>query len=75
MKVPSIAETKLSRLLCDKLYSEHVNPQCVQLVNLLGLNVRYGISYGAEVSMDEGCRILDFLPGPVSRIWNSIIRK
>lgn len=55
-------ETK-RRLSYDMLYSEHVNPQWVRLFNLLGMNVSYSSSCGAELWTQEGHRILDFLSG------------
>jgi len=47
----------------DTLYGEHVNPQWVRLLNLLGMNVRYTHCLGTELSCDDGRRILDFLSG------------
>jgi ornithine--oxo-acid transaminase len=47
----------------DALYSEHVNPQWVRLLNLLQMNVRYERCAGAELFMADGRRILDFLSG------------
>jgi len=45
------------------LYSEHVNPQWVRLLNLLQMNVRYQRCAGAELFMADGARVLDFLSG------------
>ncbi|MCU1297092.1 MAG: aminotransferase, partial [Acidobacteriaceae bacterium] len=45
------------------LYSEHVNPQWVRLLDLLEMNVRYERCSGTELFTDEGRRILDFLSG------------
>jgi ornithine--oxo-acid transaminase len=45
------------------LYSEHVNPQWVRLLDLLEMNVRYERRSGSELFTAEGRRILDFLSG------------
>ncbi len=50
-------------LATDRVYSEHVNPQWVRLLNLLQMNVRYERCTGAELFTSEGRRILDFLSG------------
>jgi len=47
----------------DRLYSEHVNPQWVRLLNLLQMNVRYTRCAGAELCTEDGRRILDCLSG------------
>jgi ornithine--oxo-acid transaminase len=47
----------------DALYSAHVNPQWVRLLNLLQMNVRYERCLGAELFTADGRRILDFLSG------------
>ncbi len=47
----------------DTLYSTHVNPQWVRLLNLLEMNVRYERCQGAELFTADGRRILDFLSG------------
>ena len=47
----------------DGLYSNHVNPQWVKLLNLLQMNERYERCVGAELFTAEGRRILDFLSG------------
>ncbi len=47
----------------DKLYSEHVNPQWVRLLNVLQMNARYERCVGAELSTSDGRLILDFLSG------------
>jgi ornithine--oxo-acid transaminase len=44
-------------------YSEHVNPQWVALLDLLGLNVSYTFCSGAELRTADGRCILDFLSG------------
>ena len=45
------------------LYSEHVNPQWVRLLELLEMNVRYEHCSGSELFTADGRRILDFLSG------------
>lgn len=47
----------------DTLYSSHVNPQWVRLLDLLQMNVRYECCTGAELFTSSGRRILDFLSG------------
>src|SRR6202163_4010691 len=44
-------------------YSEYVNPQWVNLLDLLQMNVRYERCEGVELFTDNGRRILDFLSG------------
>ena len=44
-------------------YSDHVNPQWVALLDLLGLNVSYTECSGVELYTAEGRCILDFLSG------------
>ncbi len=44
-------------------YQEHVNPQWVSLLNLLGMNVEYERCFGCELFTKDGRRILDFLSG------------
>ncbi|HEX3107626.1 MAG TPA: aspartate aminotransferase family protein [Thermoanaerobaculia bacterium] len=44
-------------------YQQHVNPQWVRLLDLLGMNVRYKSCLGAELITDSGDRIVDFLAG------------
>jgi ornithine--oxo-acid transaminase len=56
--VESIASADTSRL-----YSEHVNPQWVRLLDLLEMNVQYERCVGAELFTSDGRRILDFLSG------------
>jgi ornithine--oxo-acid transaminase len=46
----------------DTLYTQHVNPQWVRLLNLLQMNVRYERCAGAELFTADR-RILDFLSG------------
>src|SRR5438270_6331692 len=46
-----------------ELYSQHVNPQWVRLLDLLELNVRYERCLGNELFTSDGRRILDFLSG------------
>ena len=45
------------------LYSEHVNPQWVRLLNVLEMNVRYERCAGTELFTSDGRTILDFLSG------------
>ncbi|HWY53624.1 MAG TPA: aspartate aminotransferase family protein [Terriglobales bacterium] len=45
------------------LYSDHVNPQWVKLLDLLGMNVRYTRCSGAELFTEDGNCVLDFLSG------------
>ena len=45
------------------LYSEHVNPQWVRLLDLLEMNVCYERCSGSELFTADGRRILDFLSG------------
>jgi ornithine--oxo-acid transaminase len=45
------------------LYSEHVNPQWVRLLDLLEMNVSYERCSGSELFTADGRRILDFLSG------------
>ncbi len=45
------------------LYSEHVNPQWVRLLDLLQMNVRYERCLGMELFTTDGRRVLDFLSG------------
>ena len=45
------------------LYSQHVNPQWVRLLDLLEMNVRYERCLGSELFTADGRRILDFLSG------------
>src|SRR5215471_3990368 len=47
----------------ELLYSEHVNPQWVRLLDLLEMNVRYERCLGSELFTAEGRSILDFLSG------------
>jgi ornithine--oxo-acid transaminase len=44
-------------------YRDHVNPQWVALLNLLGMNVEYKRCLGCELFTKDGRRILDFLSG------------
>ncbi|HEX4808610.1 MAG TPA: aspartate aminotransferase family protein [Bryobacteraceae bacterium] len=47
----------------EELYSDHVNPQWVKLLNLLRMNVRYERCTGSELITSDGRCILDFLSG------------
>ena len=44
-------------------YSDHVNPQWVRLLDLLGMNATYTRCTGAELYTKDGRVILDFLSG------------
>src|SRR6202166_167871 len=45
------------------LYSDHVNPQWVKLLDVLGMNVRYTRCSGTDLFMADGNCVLDFLSG------------
>jgi ornithine--oxo-acid transaminase len=45
------------------LYSEHLNPQWVKLLDVLGMNVSYTRCSGSELFTEDGTCILDFLSG------------
>lgn len=47
----------------ESIYSDHVNPQWVRLLDLLEMNVRYQHCLGSELHTADGRRILDFLSG------------
>ena len=47
----------------DECYARHINPQWVDLLNILQMNVRYAHCSGAELVTSEGNCILDFLSG------------
>ena len=47
----------------DALYTHHVNPQWVRLLNVLEMNVQYERCIGAELLTTGGRRIVDFLSG------------
>lgn len=47
----------------DRLYSDHVNPQWVRLLDLLQMNVSYERCAGAELQTSDGRLVLDFLSG------------
>src|SRR6516225_5609479 len=61
-KPPSMA-TPVAVPSLDRLYSDHVNPQWVKLLDLLQMNVQYERCAGSELFTTEGRRILDFLSG------------
>jgi ornithine--oxo-acid transaminase len=44
-------------------YAEHVNPEWVRLLDLLGMNLRYGRCQGTELHAEDGRVFLDFLSG------------
>ena len=45
------------------LYNDHVNPQWVKLLDVLGMNVPYTRCCGTELFTQEGNCVLDFLSG------------
>ena len=47
----------------DTLYSSHVNPQWLRLLELVQMNVTYSHCLGAELFLPGDRRILDFLSG------------
>lgn len=53
----------VTRAVVGELYSEHVNPQWVRLLDLLQMNVGYERCIGSELLTNDGRRILDFLSG------------
>ncbi len=55
--------TETAEATLEALYSEHVNPQWVRLLNVLQMNVRYESCGGVELRTADGRTILDFLSG------------
>ena len=55
--------TQLLSTTKAELYSRHVNPQWVRLLDLLQMNVEYVRCQGAELFTADGRCILDFLSG------------
>jgi len=47
----------------DALYSNHVNPQWVNLLNILQMNAQYERCTASELFTADGRRVLDFLSG------------
>ncbi len=45
------------------LYRDHVNPQWVRLLDVLGMNVRYTRCRGTVMQTEDGREIMDFLSG------------
>src|ERR1700674_4163394 len=45
------------------LYCDHVNPQWVKLLDVLGMNVRYTRCSSTELFMEDGNCVMDFLSG------------
>lgn len=45
------------------IYGEHVNPQWVKLLDVLGMNVRYERCEDVELQTQDGRNIMDFLSG------------
>ena len=56
-------ELSTKALSASPIYSEHVNPQWVRLLDVLQMNVGYEKCLGAELFTSAGDRILDFLSG------------
>ena len=55
---------QLKKIVGDEsLYENHVNPQWVRLLEVLGLDVRYVTCRGTELFTADGRRILDFNSG------------
>jgi ornithine--oxo-acid transaminase len=53
----------VATLSAGAAYADHVNPQWVRLLDVLGMNVSYGRCEGAELRTSQGEVILDFLSG------------
>jgi ornithine--oxo-acid transaminase len=47
----------------DVAYADHVNPQWVRLLDVLGMNVRYTRCLSDELHAEDGTTYLDFLSG------------
>lgn len=56
-----MAQAAIAPLTSD--YADFVNPQWQRLLSVLGMNVRYTHCLGAELSTEDGRRIVDFLSG------------
>jgi ornithine--oxo-acid transaminase len=64
----AVRETRTSLVESDRSdfvhdYAEHVNPQWVRLLGLLGMNKEYAQCAGVELTTVDGSVILDFLSG------------
>ena len=55
--------TRSVQIAKSSQYGEHVNPQWVALLDVLGMNVTYERCSAAELFTTDGRRILDFLAG------------
>ena len=53
----------LGRISGEDLYEQHVNPQWVRLLDVLGMNATYDRCVGAELLTSDGRKILDFNSG------------
>lgn len=60
---PTAFPTTLTETSPQIAYEEHVNPEWVRLLDLLGMNVRYRRCIGTELHADDGRIFLDFLSG------------
>jgi ornithine--oxo-acid transaminase len=58
-----IAEKVVATVADTSLYAEHVNPQWVRLLDLLGMNAEYVDCQGERLRTADGRTILDFLSG------------
>jgi ornithine--oxo-acid transaminase len=63
MATPAETTVSAARPATTSNYKEHVNPQWVTLLTLLGMNVEYERCLDCELFTKDGRRILDFLSG------------
>lgn len=63
MATPAETTVSAARPAATSNYKEHVNPQWVTLLTLLGMNVEYERCLDCELFTKDGRRILDFLSG------------
>ena len=63
MATPAETTVSAARPAATSNYKEHVNPQWVTLLTLLGVNVEYERCLDCELFTKDGRRILDFLSG------------
>ncbi len=63
MATPAETTVSAARPAATSNYREHVNPQWVTLLTLLGMNVEYERCLDCELFTKDGRRILDFLSG------------
>lgn len=59
----TLARASASSSSSTSSYRDHVNPQWVALLNLLGMNVEYERCLDCQLFTKDGRRILDFLAG------------